>query len=396
MQKSVYLDYNATTPTDSRVLEAMIPYFSEAFGNPASTLHFKGWESKKAIDTARERAAALIGCQPAEITFTSGATESNNWVLKGLVDQLLEEHPNEKIHVITSNIEHASVREPLLYLQKKGLIEVDFLPVDREGFIELAALEKARKPSTKLISLIWVHNEIGTIQNVKEIAEWALQHEIYFHTDATQAVGKMPVNLAEIPISFLSFSGHKIYGPKGVGAAFIRQHHPKILIKPLLHGGGQEKLGRSGTANVPGIVGLGKACEIAAQEMTTDWNRVAELSFGFWKRLSSEFPELILNGPIKQRSVYNLNITFPNVQAYNFLPKIQNLCVSGGSACSSGNLQANPILLALGHSADDMSVTLRLSLGRMTTLEDMEITLATLCNSLKSLNFRGVPSDSAL
>lgn len=396
MPKVIYLDYNATTPLDPRVFEAMQPYFTASFGNPASQIHTKGWEAKHAVDLAREQVAQLLQCQPAEIAFTSGATESNNWAIKGLVDQLLEQDPSSKIHVLTSNIEHASVREPLLFLQKKGLIEVDFLPVSKEGFITIEDLQKARKPHTRLVSLIWVHNELGTIQNMKDIAQWCKDKNLYLHTDATQAVGKMDVNLSELPISLLSFSGHKIYGPKGIGALFIRQQSPKVLLKPLLHGGGQEKLGRSGTSNVPAIVGLGKACALAQAEMKQDWDRLSEMTWGFWKKLSGEFPSLVLNGPLKYRSVYSLNVTFPGLAPADLLPKIQTLCVSGGSACSSDNFQGNPVLVAIGYAPTDNSVTLRISLGRNTTQLDLDQAFEVFSKSLKSLNFVGVHSQASL
>jgi cysteine desulfurase len=273
MQNSIYLDFNATTPVDPRVLEAMIPYFNFQYGNPASQLHSKGWEAKAAVESSRERVAALIGASPQEICFTMGSTESNNWALKGLIDFLQDEKPNEPVHVLTSNIEHASVREPLLYLQRKGQIELDLVPVDSEGLIRVETLEKYRKPHTQLLSLIWVHNEIGSIQNVSEISQWAQKYGIYFHSDATQAVGKIEVNVQKIPISLLSFSGHKIYGPKGVGCLYIRGAKPKVTLRPLLHGGGQESLGRSGTLTVRGIVGIGVACELAKTDMKSDWQK---------------------------------------------------------------------------------------------------------------------------
>jgi cysteine desulfurase len=395
MQKSLYLDYNATTPVDPRVLEAMQPYFETHFGNPASQLHAKGWQAKSAIEQAREKVAALLGAQPSEICFTTGSTESNNWALKGLVDFLIEESPNSPPHVLTSNVEHASVREPLLYLQKKGLISLDFVPVTSEGEITIEALEKYRRPNTRLLSLIWVHNEIGTIQAVPELAAWAHRHGIYFHTDATQAVGKLKMDLSQIPVSLLSFSGHKIYGPKGVGVLFVRKNNPKVLLRPLLHGGGQESLGRSGTQNVPGIVGLGKACEIARSEMDEDWKKVGELSHSLWTEIHKEFPRTRLNGPeFNRRSPYNLNVTFPGLAASDLLPRLGSLCVSGGSACSSGNLQGNPVLVALGHDPADSSVTLRVSLGRMTTREEIEMAREIIYKSLKSLNFSTSPGSS--
>ncbi len=394
MQKPIYLDYNATTPVEPRVFEALLPYLQDSYGNPASQLHQKGWEAHRAVETSRQQIANLLHCQPSEIAFTSGATESNNWALKGLLESLHQQRPDEIPHVLTSKVEHASVREPLRHMQKIGLIEVDFLPVDEQGFLHLETLQKARKPNTRIISLIWIQNEIGTIQNIHKIADWAYNEKIYFHTDATQAIGKVPVNLTEVPISLLSFSGHKIYGPKGIGALFIRQKNPKIQLTPLLDGGGQERLGRSGTANMPGIVGIGKACEIAGHEMATDWERTSKLAQEFWTRLQQEFPQLILNGPgFPHRSVYNLNITFPDVQAFNLLPKIQRLCVSGGSACSSDNVQASPTLLAIGHRSDDKSINLRISLGKMTTADDLQEALHILSAGLKSLNYNAVPTE---
>lgn len=388
MHNSIYLDYNATTPLDPRVFEAMKPYFEVCFGNPASQLHDKGLEAKMAVENARSLVAKLLKADIEEITFTAGATESNNWALKGIVDFLIEKNPHLKPHILTSNIEHASVREPLLYLQKKGLIEVDFLPVDAQGFLTLETLEKFRKPHTQVLSLIWVHNEIGTIQNIQDISQWALKHGIYLHTDATQAVGKIDVNLQEMPISLLSFSAHKLYGPKGVGVLYIRQKASDLKLGPLLHGGGQESTGRSGTLNVPAIVGMGKACSLAEQEMRADWEKVKLLTAQFWKRLKLDFPFLKLNGPeIGLRTAYNLNITVNGVQGSQLLPQIQNLCVSGGSACRSGNLLGNPILLAIGHNPDDPSVSLRISAGRMSTQEDFSEAFSTIYKSLKSLGF---------
>lgn len=388
MQKSIYLDNNATTPLDLRVFEAMKPYFEIFYGNPASQLHHKGWDAKEAVEIARKKVAQLIQAHPSEIAFTAGSTESNNWAIKGLVDFLKEQKPDEPIHVLTSNIEHASVKEPLLDLKRKSLIEVDFLPVDSEGFLSLETLQKHVRPTTKLISLIWVHNEIGTIQNLKEISLWAQTQNIFVHTDATQAVGKIEVNLQEIPLSLLSFSAHKLYGPKGVGALYVRKHPTTVNIRPLLHGGGQESLGRSGTLNVPSIVGLGEACALAKLDMKKDWKEASILMEEFWKKLKADFPQIKLNGPeVGIRTAYNLNITLFGIQGSEILPLIQELCVSGGSACSSGNLQGNPVLLALGHNPNDPSVSLRISAGRMTTALDFEGAFAILSKALNTLDF---------
>lgn len=366
----------------------MKPYFEVIFGNPASQLHQKGWEAKSAAEEARKKVADLIGADLSEVTFTAGATESNNWALKGLVDSLIEKDSlrAEPFHVLTSNIEHASVREPLLYLRKKGLIQVDFLPVNKQGFLNLETIKKFRKPGTKLISLIWVHNEIGTIQNIQEIALWAQQNGIIFHSDATQAVGKIEVNVQETPISMLSFSAHKLYGPKGVGALYV--HKSVGPISPLLHGGGQESTGRSGTLNVPAIVGFGTACELARIEQKIDWQRMQSLMAEFWTQLKSDFPGVELNGPpIGLRAAHNLNITLPGIQGADLLPLIQPICVSGGSACSSGHLQGNPVLLALGHNPEDSSVSIRISAGRMTTQEDFRQAQQVLSDALNALSF---------
>ena len=389
MHKSVYLDNNATTPIDPLVYQAMQPYFEVHFGNPSSQLHQKGWEAKAAVENSRKKVASLINAKPEEIAFTAGATESNNWALKGLIASLKDESPQATIHVMTSNIEHASVKEPLLYLKRKGVIEVDFLPVNKQGFLELETLEKHRKPTTRIVSLIWVHNEIGTIQNLSEIAAWALKNNIYLHTDATQAVGKIDVDVQKIPVSLLSFSSHKLYGPKGVGALFIRQSQPKIQITPLLHGGGQEPLGRSSTLNVPAIVGTGVACELAQKNQAADWAKALAGAESFWSQLKKEFPNVRLNGPeVGIRTAYNLNITLPGITGEKLLPLIQDqLCVSGGSACSSANVQANPVLLALGHNPHDPSVSLRVSSGRMNTPDDFNLAFVTLSKALKSLNF---------
>ncbi|MGZ3781698.1 MAG: cysteine desulfurase family protein, partial [Pseudobdellovibrionaceae bacterium] len=254
--KNIYLDYNATTPVDPQVFQAMEPYFKEYFGNPASAIHQWGWMAENAVSKARSQVASLIGAKTSEVIFTAGATESNNWCVFGLISKIREENPKEPIHFITSCIEHSSVMKSMQEAQKMG-VEVDFLPVNKFGQVELDAVRKAIKPHTKLMSFIWVNNEIGTINPIPEIAKLAKEHQIYLHTDATQAAGKIPLNVTEMGIDLMSFSAHKIYGPKGVGALYIRSKDPKVQINPLIYGGGQEKGLRSGTLNVPAIVGFG-------------------------------------------------------------------------------------------------------------------------------------------
>jgi cysteine desulfurase len=384
----VYLDYNSTTPMDSRVHAKMQPFFELSFGNPASQSHAKGWQAASEVEVAREEVALLLNCEPQEITFTNGATESNNWAIKGLVQALQSENPSEKIHVLTTSIEHASVSEPLKYLEKKGWIELTEVPVDSLGMIQTAALEKLKKSNTRFLCVIWCQNEIGTIQNMNEICQWAEQNNIVVLSDATQAVGKLPVDLKVTPVSMLSFSGHKIYGPKGSGVLFTRLRHPKILLEPLLHGGGQEKLGRSGTLNVPGIVGLGEACKLARLQKAQDFETAMKWDQFLQSTLKKEFPNKIqFNGNLAQKSPYVLSVTLDQIQSFQLLPKIQNLCVSSGSACGSGSMKASPILMAIGHDQNDLSMTLRISHGRMTTEVDVNEAVETLVKSLKSLDF---------
>jgi cysteine desulfurase len=305
-----------------------------------------------------------------------------------LVQAIKTENPNEKIHVLTTSIEHASVSEPLKYLEKKGLIELTEVPVDSLGMIQISALQKLKQSNTRLLCVIWCQNEIGTIQNMNEICQWATANNILVLSDATQAVGKLPVDLKLTPVSMLSFSGHKIYGPKGSGVLFTRLSHPKILLEPLLHGGGQEKLGRSGTLNVPGIVGLGEACRIAKLQKEQDFKSAFERDQILQSTLKKEFKNKIrFNGNLAQKSPYVLSVTLDKIQSFQLLPKIQNLCVSAGSACGSGNMKTSPILMAIGHDQNDLSMTLRISHGRMTTEVDIHEALETLVKSLKSLDF---------
>lgn len=373
---------------DSRVHAKMQPFFDLHFGNPASQSHAKGWQAASEVEAARNEVALLLNCKPQEITFTNGATESNNWAIKGLVQSLLTENPNEKIHVLTSSIEHASVSEPLKYLEKKGLIELTEVPVDSFGMIQVASLEKLKKTNTRFLCVIWCQNEIGTIQNMTEICQWANANNLLVLSDATQAVGKLNVDLSVTPVSMLSFSGHKIYGPKGSGVLFTRQTDPKVLLEPLLHGGGQEKLGRSGTLNVPGIVGLGEACKIARLQKAQDFETALIRDQILQSTLKKEFSNKIkFNGNLTQKSPYVLSVTLTGIQSFQLLPKIQNLCVSAGSACGSGNMKASPTLMAIGHNPDDLSMTLRISHGRMTPEVDILEATDSLVKALKSLDF---------
>ncbi|WP_413584833.1 cysteine desulfurase family protein [Bdellovibrio sp. HCB274] len=369
--KGLYLDYNATTPVDPQVYATMEPYFKEYFGNPASVAHHWGWTAENGVQKARMQVASLIGAKSSEITFTASATESNNWVIFGLISKLREENPTQPIHMITSCLEHSSVIKAMQAAEKQG-VEIDLLPVNKFGLVEIETLRAAIKPHTKLISLIWVNNEVGSINPIVEAAKVAKENQILFHTDATQAIGKIPVNVTEMGIDLMSFSAHKFYGPKGSAALFIRGKDPKVQLNPFIYGGGQEKGLRSGTLNVPAIVGLGTAAEICKNNLTAESERMTALRNLFWQKLQSKIPGIRLNGHPTNRSPINLNVTLPGIRIESLANKIQKLGVSTGSACSSGSVSISHVLKGIGLSADEAACTLRLSLGRWTTEDDIQ------------------------
>lgn len=373
---SIYLDYNSSTPVDPKVLDAMISFLKDDFGNPSSQGHPWGWAADKAVNTARSQVANLIGCDNKEITFTSGATESNNWALFGLVHHLQRKSANEKIHIISCVIEHNSILNGLKYLQELG-VDVDFLNVDKQGLVNIDDIKAKIKPHTRLISIMWVNNEIGSINDVVAIGNLARAHQIYFHTDGTQAVGKIPMNLKDLPIDMLSFSGHKIYGPKGVGVLFKRRKDPFVDIDPLFLGGGQEGGQRSGTLNVPGIAGIGKACELIQNQFQQETQHYQNLLEKLLDGLKQIFPDVQLNGPadIKQRSPINLSITFPERLGGDLSLRIPGVGVSTGSACSTGKISSSHVLKGIGLTPEEASRTLRLSVGRYTTADDIATTL---------------------
>ncbi len=370
-QTGVYLDYNATTPLDPAVFAQMEPYFKEFFGNPASAGHHWGWTAEHGVQKARMQVASLIGAKSSEITFTGGATEANNWVIFGLLSKLREEDPQAPIHFITSTVEHSSIMKAMKVAESMG-VEVDFLPVNKFGQVEIETLKKALKPHTKLMSFIWVNNEIGSINPIPEIARLAKEHQIYLHTDATQAIGKIPVQATEMGIDLMSFSGHKIYGPKGVGALYIRSSQPKVQINPLIYGGGHEKGLRSGTLNVPAIVGLGAASDICQKNLETESAHLTKLRQYLWSKLQAVVPDLRLNGHPTERSPINLNITFPGHRTDSLIPHLQKVGLSTGSACSSGTVNISHVLRGIGISEADCACSLRLSLGRWTTEAELD------------------------
>lgn len=373
---SIYLDYNSSTPVDPNVLASMLPFLKDDFGNPASQGHPWGWAAEKAVNTARSQVGMLIGCDNKEITFTSGATESNNWALFGLVHNLLRKNKSEKIHIISSSIEHSSILNGLKYLMDLN-VEVDFLEVDTQGLVRIEELKSKIKSNTRLISIMWVNNEIGSINDIVAIGNLARSKQIYFHTDGTQAVGKLSMNLKELPIDMLSFSGHKIYGPKGVGVLYKRRKDPFVDIDPLFLGGGQEGGQRSGTLNVPGIVGIGKACDLINSSLAEEIGHYRNLLNQLLQGLTILFPDIKLNGPslISERSPINLSITFPPRLGSDLSLRIPGVGVSTGSACSTGKISSSHVLKGIGLSPEESARTLRISVGRYTTTEDIKITL---------------------
>lgn len=371
----LYFDYNSTTPLDPRVLEAMLPYLTTQFGNPANQLHAYGWAASTAVEKASTQTAHLINAATAkEIVWNSGATEGNNSVFWGITQKIKLESPTEKIHFITSEIEHASVLKTFAHLKKHEGIEYSVLPVDKLGFVSLNDLKSACRPETKLVSIMWVNNEIGTIQPIHELATYCNDNQIYFHTDATQAIGKIQIDLQKTPIHFLTASSHKMYGPKGIGFLYTRSLNPHIEIESFLSGGGHQNNKRSGTLNVPSIVGAGLACEIAYKEMNAEIEKSVALQKLFLSELKTIFPDLILNGPSLDsghRSPMNLSLTFPNKPIDLYISKLMGLAFSQGSACSSGETSISPVLKAIGLNYSSAASTIRLSVGRLTTADDI-------------------------
>jgi len=366
--KRIYLDYNATTPLDPRVFEAMLPYMKEEFGNPSS-IHSFGRKGKAALDDSREQVAELIGALPKEVVFTSGGSESNNFAIKGVAFSLREKGS----HLITTKVEHASVIESFEFLKTLGF-KVTYLGVDEYGLIDLEELKRSINDETILVSVMFANNETGVVMPIEEIAEIVKEKGIILHTDAVQAAGKIEIDLRKIPVDLLSLSAHKLYGPKGVGALFIREG---VKINPIIHGGGQERGRRSGTENVPGIVGLGKACEIAKEEMETENARVVELRDKLHRGILERIDGVKLNGHPEKRLANTLNLSFKGVDGESLVINLdlEGIAVSTGSACSEGNVDPSHVLLAMGMSRELATSSIRFSLGRFTKGEDIEYVL---------------------
>lgn len=368
MEKKIYLDNAATTKTRPEVVEAMLPYFTELYGNPSSIYEFST-QVKKGIDEARAKVAKVIGADSSEIFFTAGGTEADNWALKAVADA----YASKGNHIITSKIEHHAILHTCEYLEKKG-IEVTYIDVDENGIIKLDQLEKAIRPTTILISVMFANNEIGTLQPIKEIGEIAKKHNILFHTDAVQAFGQVPIDVNEMNIDMLSASAHKLNGPKGIGCLYIRK---SVKLHSFIHGGGQERKRRAGTENVPGIIGFGKAAEIALATMEERAQKEIRLRDLLMKRILSEVPFVRVNGDKVRRLPNNVNVSFQFIEGESLLIMLDmnNICASSGSACTSGSLDPSHVLLAIGLPHEIAHGSLRLTVGYENTEEEINYTV---------------------
>jgi len=363
----IYMDNHATTPVAPRVVDAMLPYFTEKFGNAASRNHSFGWAGEEAIEIARAQIASLIGATPKEIIFTSGATESDNLMIKG-VAEMYREKGN---HIITQAIEHKAVLDTCKRLEKYGY-EVTYLPVQKDGRVDPEDVRKAITPKTILITIMYANNEIGIINPVQEIGKIAKEHGIIFAVDGVQAVGKIPVDVQKDNIDLLAISGHKIYGPKGVGALYVRRRNPRVQLSAIIDGGGHERGMRSGTLNVTGIIGLGKACELAQQEMAQEGERLRGLRDRLRAGLEAKLDEVFVNGSWEHRLPNNLNMSFAYVEGESLLMGINDVAVSSGSACTSATLEPSYVLKALGVGEDLAHTSIRFGLGRFNTQEEVD------------------------
>ena len=363
----IYFDNHATTQVDPRVVQAMLPYFTEKFGNAASRNHPFGWAGEEAVENARAQVASLIGATPKEIIFTSGATESDNLMIKG-VAEMYREKGN---HIITQAIEHKAVLDTCKRLEKDGF-EVTYLPVGKDGRVNPEDVRKAITPKTILITIMYANNEIGIINPIQEIGKIAKEHGIFFASDGVQAVGKIPVDVQKDNIDLLAISAHKIYGPKGVGALYVRRRNPRVQLAAIIDGGGHERGMRSGTLNVPGIVGLGAACEIAQKEMAEESVRLAKLRDRLKAGLEAKLDEVFINGSLEHRLPNNLNMSFAYVEGESLLMGINDIAVSSGSACTSATLEPSYVLKALGVGEDLAHTSIRFGLGRFNTEEEVD------------------------
>lgn len=375
----IYMDYQATTPMDPRVFEAMKPYFVEKFGNPHSRSHAYGWEAEAAVEQGREQVARLIGANPKEIVFTSGATESNNMALKGVA----RFYGDKKKHIITVVTEHKCVLDTCRHLEREGF-RVTYLPVEKNGLVDLDQLEEAICDDTILVSVMAVNNEIGIIQPIQEIGAICRKHGVFFHTDAAQAFGKMPLNVEEMNIDLMSISGHKIYGPKGIGAMYVRRR-PRVRLVPLINGGGQERGFRSGTLSPPLVVGLGEAARIAQDDMQKDYEHVMCLHNKLYEGIVASVPDVFLNGDKDKGIKGNLNLSFAYIEGESMIMAIRDLAVSSGSACTSASLEPSYVLRALGVDEELAHTSIRFGIGRFTTEAEVDHAIKTVNGAINKL-----------
>jgi len=378
MKKPIYLDYSATTPVDPRVAAKMIPYLTEHFGNPASRSHSFGWETEKAVEEAREEVARLVNCDSKELVWTSGATEAINLALKGAAHF----YKDKGKHLVTIKTEHKATLDTMRELERDGF-EVTYLDVEEDGLVDLEKLKAALRPDTILVSVMYVNNEIGVIQDIPAIGEMCRSRGIIFHVDAAQATGKLPVDLAALKVDLMSFSAHKTYGPKGVGALFVRRK-PRVRIEAQMHGGGHERGMRSGTLPTHQIVGMGEAFRLARLEMATDNERIRMLRDRLTQGLS-EIEEVYINGNIERRVPHNLNISFNFVEGESLIMAIKDVAVSSGSACTSASLEPSYVLRALGRSDELAHSSIRFTVGRFTTEEEIDYTVDLLKRKISKL-----------
>ncbi|HQT00857.1 MAG: IscS subfamily cysteine desulfurase [Hydrogenophilales bacterium 16-64-46] len=377
--KTIYFDYSATTPVDPRVAEKMIPYLVEDFGNPASRSHPFGWTAEKAVEEAREQVALLVGADPKEIVFTSGATESNNLAIKGAANFYAS---TKGKHIITVMTEHKAVLDTVREMERQGF-EATYLPVLENGLIDLEVLRAAMRPDTVLVSVMAVNNEIGVIQDIEAIGKLCREKGVIFHVDAAQATGKMPINLKTLPVDLMSFSAHKTYGPKGIGALYV-QRKPRIRLEAQMHGGGHERGMRSGTLATHQIVGMGEAFRIAREEMATENERIRMLRDRLYNGLK-DIEELHLNGDEERRVPHNLNVSFNFVEGESLIMAIKDLAVSSGSACTSASLEPSYVLRALGRSDELAHSSIRFSIGRFTTEQEVDYAIKLLHEKIGKL-----------
>ena len=381
LKKPVYMDNHATTRVDSRVLDAMLPYFTEKFGNAASRNHSFGWEAEEAVSRSREQIAALIGAKSKEIIFTSGATESDNLAIKGVV----EFYKDKGNHIISCVTEHKAVLDSCRALERAGRATVTYLPVDKYGMVDPDAVRRAITDKTVLITIMWANNEIGTIHPIAEIGRIAKEKGIIFHCDAVQAIGKVPVDFEKAGVDLASITAHKIYGPKGIGAIYVRSKGPRVRLTPQMDGGGHERGMRSGTLNVPGIVGLGAACEIAGMEMPEEARRLIELRSQLQAGLFERLDEIYVNGHPTERLPGNLNVSFAYVEGESLLMGINDIAVSSGSACTSATLEPSYVIRALGIDDELAHSSIRFGLGRFNTLEEVDYVTDRVSKEVKRL-----------